>query len=191
MFASKTTASFSLRADVTLGDLNLDHAPNMYRWMCDPAVSQNLGLRSEPSLEKTRVWIEHALQDPCTRPFAILLKGRHVGNVVLDRIDSYLSTARLSVYIGEASARKSGIGQTGIYLALSEGFHAMRLHKIWLTVHANNLAAIRTYCRCGFVLEGILRDEFWLEGKRVGVLYFGMLRDEFLQLCVGRSDGEL
>lgn len=173
-----------IRNDIELFPLTLEHAPNMYRWMRDTTVSLNIGLRSEPSLEKTKAWITNALQDPSIYPFAILLDGSHVGNVILDRIDNYLQMARLSVYIGEPSTRHLGVGLTGIYLALNEGFNKMKLYKIWLTVHARNYAAINTYTQLGFVLEGILRNEFKFEGQRLNLLYMGLLFDDFKSLYV-------
>lgn len=176
-----------LRQDVKIAPLTLEHASNMYQWMRDPTVSRNIGLRSEPSLEKTITWITNALQDPLIRPFAVLLNGQHVGNVILDRVDTYLASARLSAYIGEPSARRSGVGLTAIYLTLLEGFENMGSHKIWLTVHSRNFAAIDTYARLGFVLEGILRDEFWLDGERVAVLYMSLLYDNFKRLATGSS----
>lgn len=173
----------SLRKDVRLAPLSLEHAANMYRWMCNPEISKNVGLRSAPSLEKTIDWINSALRDPLTQPYAVLLNDQHVGNVILDQIDHYLDSARLSVYIGESTARQSGVGRTAIYLTLVEGFKKMNLHKIWLTVHDQNFLAINTYTRLGFVLEGILRDEFWLDGERIPVLYLGLVRHDFERIA--------
>lgn len=180
-----------LRSDVKVVPLALAHAPNMFRWMCDPVIRKNIGLRSEPSLERTEAWIKNALQDPTMCPFAVLLDNQHVGNVVLDRIDSYLASARLSVYIGEPSARRAGVGLTAVYRALLEGFQNLSLHKIWLTVHCQNYAAIHMYTKLGFTLEGILRDEFWLDGQRVNVLYMGLLHDDLKRLAieVEKDDG--
>jgi RimJ/RimL family protein N-acetyltransferase len=172
-----------LRNDVRLASLTGQHAQTMYQWMRDPVVSRNLGLRSEPSLEKTVSWIRQALEDPTVHPFAILVCEQHVGNVVLDRLDDYLATARFSIYVGEPSARQSGVGLTAAYLALLHGFQEIGLHKIWLTVHTQNIAAINTYAKLGFALEGILRDEFWLDGHRLNALYMGLLRSEFAQLA--------
>jgi len=156
--------------------------------MCDPTVSCNLGLRDTPSLEKTQNWITSALQDPLVRAFAIKHNGHHVGNINLDRIDKYLSTARLSVYIGETSARHLGVGCTGIYLALREAFFSLDLYKVWLIVHTRNYSAINVYHKLGFVLEGILRDEFWLDGQRIDVLYLGLKKIEFEHLVVQYSE---
>ncbi len=177
-----------LRTDITLAPLTLGHARAMLRWMCDPSVSQNVGLRTEPTLDKTVAWIQNALMDDSICPFAILLSEEHVGNVVLDRIDRYLASARFSIYIGEPSARHSGVGRTAAFLALQEGFQGLQLRKIWLTVHARNFAALHTYTNLGFTLEGVLRDEFRLNGDRVPALYMGLLRDEFDRLAVERPE---
>lgn len=167
------------RGDVELVGLGPEHAEAMYRWMCDPAVAENLGLRREPSPERTRAWIAAASEDEGTRPWAVLLGGTHVGNVVLDRIDTYLGTARMSVYVGEPEARGQGVGTSAVFLALRDGFEELGLHKVYLTVHARNGPAIAAYVRLGFQVEGVLRDEFRLGGSRVPALYMGLLRGEF------------
>jgi RimJ/RimL family protein N-acetyltransferase len=183
-----------LRRAVSVGPLRPEYAPHMYRWMCDPVVSENLGLRSTPTLEKTSQWIEHSLHDESLHPFAVLLDSPqadsqpieklHVGNVIIDRIDTYLAMGRLSIYIGETSARGAGVGLTGMYLALQASFSELNLHKIWLTVHTRNFPAINTYNKLGFALEGVLRDEFWLNGARLSALYMGLLRPDFERLTV-------
>lgn len=177
-------AAIRLRQDVAIGPLLPEYADNMVRWMGDPAVSENLGLRQEPSLERTIQWLERARDADDLHGFAILHDGRHVGNVVIDRIDAYLATGRLSVYVGESGARSAGIGVTGMYLALGRGFEELQLHKVWLTVHTRNHRAIHTYDKLGFALEGILRDEFWLRGERLSVFYMGLLRSDYGRLNV-------
>lgn len=178
-----------LRADVVITSLSREHAANMYRWMCDPEVRCNLGLRREPSLAESLRWVHNAQEDASICAFAIMHAGLHVGNVILDRIDKYLSSARLSVYIGEAQARGAGIGSTAIRLCLERGFEQMGLHKVWLTAHCRNFAAINTYSRLGFVLEGVLRDEFLLGDERLNVFYMGILRQDFHKLAFAGAPG--
>ena len=84
--------------DIRLEPLGLQHTSNMFRWMSDPEVSANLGLRSEPSLEKTQSWLSKALESREILGFAIMSDGSHVGNLVFDRLDEYLSSARISFW---------------------------------------------------------------------------------------------
>lgn len=175
-----------LNPAVRIGGLRLSHAPAMFRWMCDPVIAGNIGLRQKPSLKKTEDWIRRVSRDATVRPYAISLAGKHVGNVVLDRIDSYLATARLSIYVGEHDARGQGVATTAIYRLLNREFPAKQLHKVWLTVHERNARAIQTYSRLGFVTEGILRDEFRLGNRRVNARLMSLLRTEFQQIRVVR-----
>ncbi len=177
-----------LRHNVSLGTLAEEHAAAMYSWMRDPEVAANIGLRSVPSLAKTRAWLASAAQEHSIRGFAVLLDGKHVGNVVLDRIEPFCQSARLSIYIGDPKVRKRGVGTTAAYLALAEAFGALNLHKVWLTVHCRNVRAIDTYLRLGFVIEGVLRDEFRLGAERLSVFYMGLLRDEFSRLSVPSAE---
>lgn len=171
-----------LRPDVTLTPLELSHAANMLEWLADPAVRDGIGLRSRPTPQSTHDWIAHAQQDATIRPFAIMLGVGHVGNVVLDKIDLHLQTTRFSIYVGHPSARGAGVGRSAAILALREAFLNLNLHKVWLTVHAENHTAIASYLRIGFVPEGMHRDEFLLQGRRLPALYMGILDEEF-QRC--------
>jgi RimJ/RimL family protein N-acetyltransferase len=160
---------------VALVPLRPAHAPAIVRWLRDPAVSANLGLRSRPTLAKTRAFIAAASGDAiCAR--AIAVDGRHVGNVVLDHIDRQIGKARLHIYIGDPAARGHGVGRRAVALALALAFDQLGLYKVWLTVHARNTAAIRAYQAVGFAIEGTHRGEFLLDGERVDELYMGAVR---------------
>jgi RimJ/RimL family protein N-acetyltransferase len=167
-----------MQPEIHLVGLDPRHAEAMYQWMCDPVVRDNVGVRSEPSLARTRSWIEQATQDATVAPFAIELDGVHVGNVVLDRIDNHLATCRLSIYVGEPSARGKGVGRVAVALAVQHAFGMLGLNKVWLTVHVHNAPAIAAYVAAGFAMEGILRDEFVLRGKRCAAFYMSVLKEE-------------
>jgi RimJ/RimL family protein N-acetyltransferase len=171
-----------LRADVSLTPLGFEHAERMCAWMQDPQVREGIGLRSEPSMERTRSWLTHALEDDGTRAFAVLMGNSHVGNVILDRRDNVLQTARLSVYIGEPGARGRGVGSTAVFRAARFGFSTWGLHKIWLIAHMENSVALATYERVGFRREGLLRDEFLLGGRRIAAAYMGLLAADFARI---------
>ncbi len=176
-------------SDVTLDVLTDAAAPAMYRWMQDPAVREGIGLKSEPSLDNTRAWLERAASDASIRAFAVKLRGEHVGNVVLDEIDARLGSGRLSVYVGEPGARGMGVGKAAVALALGRGFEELGLHRIWLTVHARNDAAVAIYEALGFVLEARLRDGFLLGGERVDALLMAILVPEWRRRLSERAEG--
>jgi len=173
-----------LRSDVTLAPIGPEHAEAMYHWVSQPDIARDLGLRQTPSLDKTLAWIARSSQDRLVVARAIQQVSRHVGNVVIDRVEVPLRLGRLSIYIGEPAARGHGVGQTGLYLGLQQAFERLALNKICLTVHAENKPAINAYTQLGFRLEGVLRDEFMLDGQRVNLHYMGLLSEEFRQLTI-------
>lgn len=147
----------------------------MLRWLRDPQVAVNLGLRTTPTLAKTRAFVAAAANKDAVYGRAILLGEEHVGTVVLDQIDRRVGRARLHIYIGEATARGRGVGTRAVTLAVELAFEDLELHKVWLTVHARNAAALRAYQRVGFMIEGTHRDEFLLDGERVDEIYMGVI----------------
>ncbi len=160
---------------VDLRPLEPAHAETMLRWMLDPEVAENVGLRSTPTLARTLDWIAKDSVDAR----AIFHGGEHIGNVVLDQLDTHLQTARISIYIGESSARGKGLAAEALRLALARGFAHHHLHRIWLTVHERNAAAIALYEHVGFQREGVLREDFLLRGERMNAILMSILRREF------------
>ncbi len=165
--------------DVSLVSLTTAHAQATYRWLCSPDIQRDIGLRNRPSLEKSIAYANRTMCDSTISAYAILLDNVHVGNAILDLIDSYIKKARLHIYIGEPSARGKGIGKKSVRILLSIAFLELELNKIWLTVHPSNVRAIHTYVSIGFILEGIHRDEFLLNGEFVSEIYMGILKKEF------------
>ena len=162
-------------AKLELRPLARENAETMLRWMLDPEVAEDVGLRSIPTLERTLEWIARA--DVNAR--GIFHEGCHVGNVVLDQFDTHLQTARISIYLGEPTARGQGLAFAAMRLALARGFAQHGLYRIWLTVHERNTRAIQLYSKIGFRREGVLRGDFRLRGERVDAVLMGMLRSEF------------
>jgi RimJ/RimL family protein N-acetyltransferase len=63
-------------------------------------------------------------------------------------------------------ASGQGIGRSLVEAAVAEA-ERRGAHKVTLRVLGTNAAARRIYARCGFVEEGVLREEFLLDGQYV------------------------
>ena len=89
-----------------------------------------------------------------------------VGMVRLAPIDTANRSARLGIGILDPARLGQGLGSEAIRLALAYGFDHLDLHRVSLTVLADNARAVAAYTRCGFVVEGrfcdtLLRDGAW------------------------------
>lgn len=168
--------------EVTLKSLQETHLANVFKWLTDPFVAENIGLRREPSESYTKEWFENAKRGNEIWAFAICCEDTHVGNVVLDNFDGYLGTIRLSVYIGDESFRGKGVAGKAINIALGHAFHEIKVNKVWLIVHEKNQGAFKLYKNIGFQIEGKLREAFVFQGKLIDVFYMSMLKKECLLL---------
>ena len=89
--------------------------------------------------------------------------------------------AELSIWIGQGH-RNGGAGTEALRLALRHAFGPMGLHKVYLRVLEYNARAIRTYEKCGFKIEGTLRDEMRVQGAWHNLIYMGALVHDFTPL---------
>ena len=78
-----------------------------------------------------------------------------------------------------AQYRDRGLGTEALRLALRYAFDDLELHKVYLRVLEYNHRARRAYEKCGFVVEGYLREEMQVNGACHTLLYMGILRPDF------------
>jgi len=100
--------------------------------------------------------------------------------VGLTGIDWKNRRAVLGIVIGEKEYWDNGYGTEAIATLLRFVFQEMNLHRISLRVYTYNQRAIRCYEKCGFKLEGRLRQARFRDGEYYDELIMGILRDEFL-----------
>ena len=91
------------------------------------------------------------------------------------------------IIIWDENSIGRGIGSEATWMVTDYGFRALNCHRIWLGVHEDNLGAIKVYEKCGYKLEGILRDAIYCYGKYSATKQYGMLRDEWEAECKKRG----
>ena len=64
----------------------------------------------------------------------------------------------------------------------------LNIHKLYLHVDKDNARAVRIYERCGFQPEGVLRDEFFVNGKYRDAVRMCLFQPHYLSR---RGGGEI
>jgi diamine N-acetyltransferase len=98
----------------------------------------------------------------------------HIGNVYLRDIDWQASHADVGMFIGEPAHRGKGYGGTAMRLLIRHGFDDLGLHRLQILVLADH-PAVRLYEKCGFRVEGTLRDHAFKGGRFCDLAVMGLL----------------
>lgn len=170
---------------VELRELTLTDADDRYQWCLDKEVIKHLNMPSKYppfSRKETEDWIIACMNK--TNGYqqkAIMTKEeKHIGWVDLKNIDKLNKHAELGIAIGDKTYWGKGYGLSAMKEMLRWGFDQLDLNKIWLRVEIDNLKAITSYKRIGYVEEGILRQDRLRNGEFVDRIRMSMLRSEFL-----------
>ena len=105
----------------------------------------------------------------------------HVGNVSLQEISFIDRTAEFAIILGDRQHWGQGLGGLAGLALLAHGFSKLNLERIYCATAASNMGMQKLALGMGMVLEGRRRGQLFLEGARVDVLEYGILRDEWAQ----------
>ena len=129
-------------------------------------------------------WYESfVVNDKNTIMFSIFLKSTDelVGCCGLCYINWVHRNADLSLYIGHENAYidDSGLAEEACLLLLEYGFNEINLHKIWTEIYDFDEKKQKLYNKFGFNQDGILRDQYYYDGKWCNSLLLSLISNEF------------
>lgn len=168
---------------MTLRAVEMDDAKFLASLVNDPDVRRNLGsytLIHPVSMEMERNWINQASKKEDEANMIVELKKGHqpIGILTVKKIDKRNASAHIGILI-EKNSWDKGFGTEAIKGALKMLFGRMNMRRIWLRVDEENARAIRCYEKCGFTLEGVLRQDHIKDGVWKNSLIMSILSGEF------------
>lgn len=150
---------------------------NYLGWLNDPEVNRYLETRFLPqTMEALQGYWQAHRDDPASPWFAICLQadGRHIGNIKLGPIQWLHRRADISLFIGDRTCWGKGYASEAIAAVRDWAFADLDLQKLNAGIYASNLSSRRAFEKCGFSLEGTLKDECFLDGTRTDVDKLGL-----------------
>lgn len=145
------------------------------RWLEDP---QSRGFLPPQPGGRTRT-IDDIVADPrSVLGMVTLPDATPIGLTAFLNYDSEQRTAELRKLISGDGLRGRGYGKAATRLWLRYGFEELNLHKIYLTTLDTNVRNIRLNEHLGFTLEGIFRDELFIDGRYHDVLRMAIWNPE-------------
>lgn len=157
-----------------------------HKWINDPEVTRGLALYLPMSMADEENWFDNlSKRDPNEKPLAIeIRKGKAwklIGNCGVFGIELTHRSGELGIMIGNKSEWDKGYGSEAMTLLLRHTFETLNLNRAFLRVYADNVRAVRSYEKAGFVLEGRLREAVYKHGKYDDVLIMSVLRSEWMK----------
>ncbi|EAF3978662.1 spermidine N1-acetyltransferase [Listeria monocytogenes] len=116
----------------------------------------------EAFVELQELYDKH-IHDQSERRFILELDGQMVGLVELMEIDYIHRRAEFQIII-DPNFQGHGYAVSATKLAMKYAFHVLNMHKLYLVVDKVNEKAIHVYEKVGFIREGELIDEFFVDG---------------------------
>lgn len=114
--------------------------------------------------------------------FAIMFRGKHVGNVSLQSIDYVNRSAELAIVIGESNVHCKGIGYKACKAILIHAFEKLNMNRVWTGTSELNLAMQKIAKKIGMTQEGAFRKAKYSKGNYVDIYEYAILRGEYDEL---------
>ena len=166
--------------NVQLRPLHTDDLEALRNWRNDQEFTKYLTPIDEISIEAQLNWFEKDIANPDSYTFAIdeaIEFKRFVGSVGLYEFTKV--SAECGRFLIDSTTSGKGIGFLAITLCLYIGFERLGLERITAVVHENNVSALRTDQKGGFVIVG--ERPYKYGGKEIEIVaersYFFKLHD--------------
>jgi [ribosomal protein S5]-alanine N-acetyltransferase len=179
-FPELATERLRLR-EVQIGDAEAIHA-----FRADPNVTTAYGKEPAASINETRDWVEKRIADFGRRDSIVWVITSHeselaIGSCCLWHFDETFRIAEVGYELAH-SHWGAGLASEAVTAVLRFGFDRLELHRIEACLLERNEASKRLLLKLGFRLEGKLRDRVFFRGRYEDLLYYGLLRDDWLNV---------
>ena len=151
--------------DVYLREFVEKDIPQKVEWINDPENHRYLHYEIPLRIDKTTDWFLN--KNNSTRiDLTIVYAGRPVGVIGLLGIDMKNRKAEYYITVGEKEDKRKGIAFKASKALLRYAFDELKLHKVFLMVDSENQIAVNLYEKIGFVLEGIFKDDLYVDREK-------------------------
>lgn len=165
---------------IALREIAWNDTDLIIKWRNNSNVLQNFLVQDKLTREQHENWMRTRVMTGEVVQFIIIDKSdqKPIGSVFLKDIERTVRMAEFGIFIGEDSARGKGIGTAACGLLTRYGFEKLDLNRIYLRVLPNNLGGIRCYQKCGYAIEGTLRQHVFVNGALSDLILMGQLKSD-------------
>ncbi|MDP3639961.1 MAG: GNAT family protein [Nanoarchaeota archaeon] len=177
--------------ELSLRSLELSDFEHIMGWVNNPEIVSNFGWFGNPvSREEEQRYLERLIASPTDKVYSAFFGGEYIGQVGIHERDDRNKQGRLSIIIGNKDNWGRGYAPQMIDALLDKAFNDLHVHKVWGVFLEQNKKAHRLFIeKCGFKIEGLLRQEYCRGGAYHDMIRMAMLEDEYWARAWERADG--
>lgn len=160
--------------------LELEDYKISIRWRKDEDIWDMLGgTKYFVSEAYEKKWVENTIFNTNDLRLAICLceNDRYIGNVYMTDIDMIKRSCHSHVLIGEKDCWGKGYAREALLLAIDYMFKERNIHRIQANVLESNIQSLKMHEKCGYQLEGLMRDSIFKNGKFQNQYILSILND--------------
>lgn len=90
---------------------------------------------------------------------------KYIGGCGINDVNWLTRVATVGIMIGDKDYWGKGYGSDAMQVLIKFIFEDMNMRKIRLSAFSFNERALKCYTKCGFEIEGVLKDEIFKDGK--------------------------
>ena len=151
------------------------------KWRKDDKIWDMLGgTKYFVSEAYEKQWIENTIFNSKDVKLAICLveNEKHIGNVYMTNINEINRSCVSHVLIGEKEYWGNGYAREALLLAIDYMFNERNMHRIQANVLTSNIASLKMHEKCGYKLEGTLREAVYKNGKYQDQYVLGLVNNK-------------
>ncbi|WP_245607233.1 GNAT family N-acetyltransferase [Pseudonocardia spinosispora] len=150
------------------------------RGLDDPEVIRLTGSHASVGPDVIEHWLRTRRDHHDRADWAIIRcrDGAFLGEAVINDLDTDNHSANYRIWLAGPEVFGRGYGSEATRLVVDYALDHVGLHRLSLEVFDHNPRARRAYEKCGFTVEGRLRDALLWEGKRHDALVMSVLRTD-------------
>ena len=178
-----TMAAAKLRP-LCMGDLD-----NIMQWLNNPEIVSHIQAFKLPiSRDTEKAHLEKIIASTSDKVFSIETEEEiYIGQIGIHQIHWPSRIGRLGLIIGKKEYQGRGYGQGAVKEASKFAFESLGLNKLWLMVYATNERGLHMYDKCGFQKEGVLRQEYFHQGKFHDMVRMAFLAENYFAGKAGKE----
>lgn len=130
------------------------------------------------SLDGQKEYVTSCLSNYSCDLYGIFDENFHIGNVLINGLDSVHRRAEISYLVGERSYWGKGVGSFAVSIIVGLATTKYDLYKLFAGVAKGNVASQKVLEKNGFILEGQRRAHLYYNDKFYDQLDYGLVLSE-------------